>query len=45
MPSWMSTFCEIFGFIAVVVGLAAVSIPLASIVGGALLIVAGVMAE
>jgi hypothetical protein len=45
MPVLMSTLCVIFGFVALVVGIALVSIPLALVVGGALLIAAGVMAE
>lgn len=44
MPNWMSTICELVGFVAVVVGVAMVAVPLAFIVGGALLITAGVMA-
>lgn len=45
MPNWMSTLCEVVGFVAVLVGVSALSVPLAFVVGGGLLITAGVMAE
>jgi hypothetical protein len=44
MPNWMSTLFELAGFAMLSVGLAAVSIPLALVVCGSLLIIAGVMA-
>lgn len=43
MPNWMSTFCEIVGFVAVVAGISTLSVPLAFIVGGSLLIAAGAL--
>lgn len=44
MPNWMSTLFELAGFAMLSVGLASVSIPLALVVCGSLLIIAGVMA-
>jgi len=44
MPNWMSTICEIVGFGLVVAGVVMVAVPLAFVVAGVLLIVAGVMA-
>jgi hypothetical protein len=44
MPNWMSTLFELAGFAMLAAGLAVVSIPLAFIVCGSLLIAAGVMA-